>query len=306
MSPDSIEPRITADVTDDPEKTLGQNEDLHTEQRTFPLRGPIGSSPAGLSNWGCFEGAVLAVSFPIPDSSNVLGSAVLVAPGVAIGSMHVFDHDRDLVMTGAVGAMCYGLDGDRADIWRIRHVVSAAHGQSDLALYCLERASSMPPDRTLTHVAISTRTPSIGERITVAGFRANDQSSLRANVIGMQLMVSAGRVTQTFPLQRDSSGMPYPCFEIDCETMGGMSGGPAFDEEGRLVGVLSRGLGGGPSWVSMLWPSLGWTVPRTWPAQLLASPATLLSMDSRLCAIDRPEALSHDQANQRLQYLPWT
>jgi len=60
------------------------------------------------------------------------------------------------------------------------------------------------------------------------------------------------------------------------------------------------------SWISMLWPSLGWTVPRLWPAQLLAIPTSLLHMDQRLCSIDRPEALSLDSANERLNYVPWT
>ena len=48
---------------------------------------------------------------------------------------------------------------------------------------------------------------------------------------------SIGRVTQVFQERRDSS-KPFPCFEIEASALGGMSGGPIFDMDGRLRGLV--------------------------------------------------------------------
>jgi hypothetical protein len=305
VQPENPSQALRAVVSQDPEASFGPDEkDLTVEHKTFPIQ-PLPAVATQLSNWGHFEGAVLAVAFPRDGDSNVIGSAVLIAPGVALGAMHVFDHEKNDVIQGAVGAMCYGLDDGRADLWRIENVVGAAHGKSDLAVYALVLASEMPPDRTLTHAIISTRTPAVGERVTIIGFRSNETKG-DAALVDMQLRGCTGTVVKINPLLRDASGMPYPCIELDCDTLGGMSGGPVFDSRGHLVGLLSRGMNGGPSWISMLWPVFGWSVPRTWPARLMRQPCTLLEMAPGLCAVDRREALDLDHANQRLTYRPWT
>ncbi|WP_310541587.1 hypothetical protein, partial [Phenylobacterium sp.] len=52
-------------------------------------------------------------------------------------------------------------------------------------------------------------------------------------------------------------------------TPGGLSGGPVFNENGRVVGILSKSLGdaesGRPSYVSLIWPALIAEVDATWP-----------------------------------------
>ena len=50
--------------------------------------------------------------------------------------------------------------------------------------------------------------------------------------------------------------MPSPCVEVDMETLGGMSGGPVFNEEGHLVGVVSSSFDGGPSYITLIWDAL--------------------------------------------------
>ena len=88
-----------------------------------------------------------------------------------------------------------------------------------------------------------------------------------------------------------------------------MSGGPVFDETGLLVGILSKALQAddepSPSYVSLLWPVLTATFLRCWPPILTTDNlsnwpplngvgewTTLVDIDRRICAIDRPDVVS--------------
>jgi hypothetical protein len=90
-----------------------------------------------------------------------------------------------------------------------------------------------------------------------------------------------------------------------------MSGGPAFDERGFLVGLLSTSWEGeGPAYVSLIWPSLETRVTPSWPPGLYPAPVSLLEMDRRLCGIERPDALEvvagdKSTGNYTLRYRPW-
>ena len=89
---------------------------------------------------------------------------------------------------------------------------------------------------------ITTRLRCIGEPIFVAGFRASqrryarEQDSIR--LIG-DVLVCTGVVTERFEAGRDRAMLPGPAIEVECPAWGGMSGGPAFDKNGRIVGLLS-------------------------------------------------------------------
>lgn len=171
-------------------------------------------------------------------------------------------------MSEVAGALCYGFDADEVRFWRIRHVTTAGgETPSDLALYSLELASALPDNGEFAQAVVSTRTPAIGERLTIVGLRQGDQR-LAQRVpdsphfqVAMGMSVSSGLVTQQWPHQRDRAMLPFPCVQVDCHTLGGMSGGPAFDDQGRLVGILASSLDGGPSLISLLWPALSWKPP---------------------------------------------
>ncbi len=111
-------------------------------------------------------------------------------------------------------------------IWRARHVVLVP--ETDLALLTLEYASALPDMFRLA--TITTRMPKIGEHISVVGLRAEAAEvglSSKLNVI-----VARGKVTMRYPNRRDQVMLPGPCVEIESPAIGGMSGGPAFDDNG--------------------------------------------------------------------------
>ena len=49
--------------------------------------------------------------------------------------------------------------------------------------------------------------------------------------------VGFGTVTQHFPERRDAVMLPFPCFQSDMPIYGANSGGPVFDEKGRVCGI---------------------------------------------------------------------
>jgi hypothetical protein len=90
-----------------------------------------------------------------------------------------------------------------------------------------------------------------------------------------------------------------------------MSGGPAFDDNGFLIGLVSSSFEGetsGPSYVSLLWPALAEPISPGWPSGFYGGATTLLQMDRRICGIQRPEALQvTDDGSGRavVTYHPW-
>jgi hypothetical protein len=50
---------------------------------------------------------------------------------------------------------------------------------------------------------------------------------------------SIGRVIEVFPNGRDKFLLPFPCFQIDCKINSGMSGGPVYNESGKVCGVIA-------------------------------------------------------------------
>ncbi len=82
---------------------------------------------------------------------------------------------------------------------------------------------------------------------------------------------------------------PGPAIEVACSTSGGMSGGPAFDQNGMLVGVFSVSLnksdGRGPSQISLLAPALVQTITPAFLPHLYPGPVRLLDLDPNLCGV---------------------
>lgn len=59
----------------------------------------------------------------------------------------------------------------------------------------------------------------------------------KESVMAWRSRVTSGYVKNYFPHGRDSVMLPFPCFESDTPIHGGTSGGPVFDEQGRVFAV---------------------------------------------------------------------
>lgn len=244
--------------------------------------------------WAHFDGALMQVHIGTKAASSIQGSAVMVAPGIAVGARHVVEgHLAEILAERChVWVTAVGKSG-RLDIWNVRHI--NMRPETDIAIFSLVRRSAMPPDDMLTIAVISTRTPVVGEAIMVAGFRDTAPDTLHApdaNRFGFsgEVRGSVGLVAEVYPVRRDLGMLNWPCFRITVGTFSGMSGGPAFDKNGHLVGVLCAGDGPGdgvdsPSYISMIYPALWERFLTAWPNGLYPTETSLLEIDRRMCAI---------------------
>jgi hypothetical protein len=105
--------------------------------------------------------------------------------------------------------------------------------------------------------------PKVGDLVMISGFRAAADvvsadeevyfpASETAIKHGMRLWRGVGTV-------QPSSQNRSLCIPIDVRSLGGMSGGAAFNSKGECFGILSTSIdhedGGGTSMVHLLWPA---------------------------------------------------
>ena len=178
---------------------------------------------------------------------------------------------------------------DRVELWRADSFTRVDIG--DLSLLTLVRttAASGPPAAPLKFslARMAARMPGVGETISLVGFKAAEVSFEGRALVGLALVGSVGQVTDQYPQRRDSHGLPNPAIAVAARTVGGMSGGAAFDAAGHLIGVISSGLDGSPSFVSLSWPASYVPIAPKWPPAAMPSETSLgaLAKDGR-CGIE--------------------
>lgn len=269
---------------------------------------------AAVANWQVYRGIVLALVFSTGTRHQMLGSAVMVGPGVALGADHTVREWIPRMSAGETALHAVGVTDDGMVIWRVVHGVCVEG--TDLSIMRMQLASTVPAARKFYIATLTTRLPAIGERMVAAGFVASDkmfeQRLARTLELKGGIRVTSGPVMQHFAQRRDSVTAKYPCLEIDAPLYGGMSGGPLFDQHGGLVALGSRSpeLGAGeepsPMIAGLIWPSLGQPFPASDDP---AGPTTsLLEIAGRYAFVERPEAVKIEKAEKGwvTYYTPWT
>jgi len=255
--------------------------------KVFEFQGSDSISRAqDVRNPEVFEGALLAIIVLDDDQRQVVGTAFLVAPGLAISAFHVFSADIDDILRSNKRVYCFGLRSGQATLWDIRHINYTE--DSDIAYLSLIPRSGLHEDRTFFQFPLTTRTPKVGEELHIVGYTSGSLDDPIEDAIHFKLMSAVGIVSKVYPHQRDSVLMPFPTIEILCGSIGGMSGGVAMDESGHVCGVISRGLSDddkiGPTYASWLVAALGREVKVAWPPSLFDSPQRVVGIE-RLIAI---------------------
>jgi hypothetical protein len=244
-----------------------------------------------------FDGVLLSVHFAGTVGYAVDGSAALNAPGVALCATHVIEPHLEALRDGRSGCLCMGPSKSGLQIWRVKTVTCVP--RTDVTILGLVCTSALPADRKFRQWTLTTRLPKIGERLTLTGFRptravVSTDGGLHCHG---NIIASVGAVTQTYPAGRDTVMMPWAAVEVDCAALGAMSGGPTYDGDGRLVGLVCSSFSvesgaQSPAYVSLLWGSLAYPFSGGWPEGLLQGTRSLLQLDPRMCSIVGRDAIA--------------
>jgi hypothetical protein len=209
------------------------------------------------------DGTLLALDWVVGRTHHIWGSAVMVAPGVALTARHIVDDMRDKGFLGNVGGylLAFGFHNDGMTIWNPNSFGSL--GDGDLSILTLVQAVAPPApassrsprkerarrrgrssNKVVGLATLVARQPTVGESISLIGFAASEIES--ENDAGLDLLGSVGQVIDVYPEGRDRR-LPNPSAAVSAKTIGGMSGGAAFDAQGRLIGIIASGIGEDPS-----------------------------------------------------------
>lgn len=219
------------------------------------------------------DGLVLAFGYIDDEGISCCGSGVMVAPGLIVTATHVAEATR-----GTFGMISSFVSDGKMRLWAPRqlHVlcgeqpsplfnVPKQYNYSDVTLI----SCSLMSDPIEAHPLVMAHVeawwpPKIGERLWAVGYRqlSNDGAP------GITMLCTSGLVTDYFPEGRGAH-LPGPCIEVAMHTVGGMSGGPVFNSEGHVIGIVSSSYETedfrGPTYVSLILPAVTGTVESAWP-----------------------------------------
>jgi Trypsin-like peptidase domain len=295
--------RVRAVRDDDPLSSWPHEKPIPIHRVEYEAVASAGQTVKSLANWDIFEGALLAVGFQSSSTEGprLEGSAVMIAPGLAVTATHVFteDYTDDELVSGRVAMVLLGIRSDQtADMWRVENIVYSPG--DDMALLSVAPMSRIHSDWFISTFSLTTRTPKTGEVITVVGFR--EQERLRtteadgsAHVSVGDVYIAQGEVGEVYAEGRDSFSMPYPTFEVKCGSLGAMSGGAILDGSGKLMGVISRGFttddGKGPTYATVINEVLNRPIEITWPPGVYDGKLAIHQIDASFIDIEGRERL---------------
>lgn len=209
--------------------------------------------------------------------ATILGSGVMVGPGLLLTATHVLDEfptdgPGPVFLTFLPNGSRAWLPKDQMTVTRPSQFYEWQTIKSDITLVSCTLNSEAHADVPLMLAPMEIALPLVGDRLWAMGFRHQGMDGRSALVTPF---VSSGLVTAAFPHGRGER-MASPCFEVDMDTLGGMSGGPVVNADGRLVGIVSSSLEGGPSHITLIWEALRFRVSGATPKLMANKTVSLL------------------------------
>jgi Trypsin-like peptidase domain len=292
---------VSGITTEDPLGNPKPSDEVSFEFARFTS--PIDDGFTILQEWEGYGGALFGLTIKTDIHRILEGSAVSVAPGIAICARHVIQDHLDEAIAGKKSIMLHSITDDGLQIYAIRKVT--LNHNSDVCILEVALASKMPPSNTLISASLTTQIPKLGEKLFCTGMR-EDRNLSTPKSINVVVCVAVGCVTDIFLNGRDAVMLPNPCIEVAMPSIGGMSGGPVFDERGFVVGILSSSFDGatGPSYVSLIHPMLTQEISTCWPPGIIEPPYNLVEYGKIIPFLDGAEAFSKNSEGE-WQYDLW-
>jgi hypothetical protein len=182
------------------------------------------------------------------------GSAVLVSDRLALCARHVLNDYWEKAQYGPIPEgetvanfqmlAAGGFGAARTCQWDVEKFWTRA--ETDVAVLAVTPREGEA--RGWNYPVVDLAPPRVGETVIACGF--TDSSAEETTLSGSPAFiwtdrptVSRGVVTAVHHRKRDDGFLTFPCFEFDGRVDPGMSGGPIFNGDGRLCGVVASGEG---------------------------------------------------------------
>lgn len=200
------------------------------------------------------------------DGTTVVGSGVMVGPGLLLTATHVLDEflsdgSGPVFLTFLPNGTRAWLPFDLMTVSRLSQFDGRRKVVSDISLVSCTLNSTAHPDRPMMLAPMEVALPLVGSRLWAMGFR---HQRIQDGAALLTPLITSGLVAAAFPKGRGER-MASPRFEVEMDTPGGMSGGPVVNADGHLVGIVSSSLAGGPTHVTLIWEALRFRVKSSIP-----------------------------------------
>ncbi len=211
------------------------------------------------------------------DCSEVFasGTGVVIAENLILTARHVFEDfstkynlqlNSEIQSADNFNIWVIFISKNKEDLYHVYAVANAyINPYADLVLFHLDPFDKTGSPRTWGQVKLAINIPQPGERIVAFGF-TKSKVEVTLNSSGEPEIklddvprVSVGEIIEVYPEKRDSYLLNFPSIRINARLEGGMSGGPVFNDQGELIGVVCSSYDeieseDYVSYVSLLWP----------------------------------------------------
>lgn len=183
-----------------------------------------------------FHGMLLSVSIYNNETKNIYvhGSAALASYNYCLCATHVIEEHVVGFERGELTIFLTGYYRNKIVMWQATQVC-AIKGY-DIAMVAIEPRFKPVDVGVVACTDLAFEMPKVGDSIVIAGtiakeptYSMNDNSE---NPPSLETRFCRGRVVDVYPDGRDTQQIPMPAFSINTPAWGGMSGGPAFNEQG--------------------------------------------------------------------------
>ena len=185
------------------------------------------------------------------DDPLVVGTAFPIGQRTLVTAKHVFEEAweaNDNTVSHRNMFAVQALTKDRVILWTITEMI--AHRTADLMLLHVDpEANKRNPPLWIPPWRVRSSAPRKGEMVMAIGYIEGRLRIASRNKNGGGVLeisdrgqIEFGMIRTVHRKSRDRVMLPCPCFEIGASFSPGMSGGPVFDKNGRICGIVSTGI----------------------------------------------------------------
>jgi hypothetical protein len=181
--------------------------------------------------------------------SYVAGTAVIIAPGIALTASHVIqsllEYFCNNQLKSNIELDIYLTQFNTGATWYICN--TATWIGTDISVLSLVPRNLIAEKIKITPLNITVDPPNKGDTVIAYGYPKtklniprNDSEQTELKFV-ISPTLSEGSVTEINSSMRDSMNLRFPCFAVNAEYSPGMSGGAVFNQDRELCGLVCSG-----------------------------------------------------------------